>query len=181
MNINVTLGVISFVIWSTFSTWFYVNFIKDFERVPIEELADRYALLPTALETAANNDPPIPAVVPPVPFQISRNFTFYKNTTNLIHPVAIQQFVDSLQAALKDRTVSISVIGNTCDLGKENYNYNLGLERAEYVVKALKTSSNTWPEITISSQGESNPQAPNTSELNRIKNRRVSILITSTP
>lgn len=30
MNVNLSLGILSFILWSTFSTWYYVNFIKEF-------------------------------------------------------------------------------------------------------------------------------------------------------
>ncbi|MFT6867954.1 MAG: outer membrane protein OmpA-like peptidoglycan-associated protein [Cyclobacteriaceae bacterium] len=177
MNINVFLGTISFVIWSTFSTWFYVNFIKVFDSSPQKEI-----LMPVkASKNHLVSDEDRPTVVVLSPIQLSKTFTFHKNTADLIHVTAIKQFTDSIQTILSDRNISISITGYTCDLGSEAYNQNLGLERANYAAKALSQSSIKRPQMITSSEGESDPLVPNTSELNRIKNRRVTILINSKP
>ena len=180
MNINVSLGILSFLIWSTFSTWLYVNYIKVYNPVVPKELVKSAEQL-NKFDSVADNATPKLVLEIPTPIKLSKVFTFHKNTTNLIRPAAIGRFTDSLQTVLKDRSVTVSITGHTCDLGKEAYNYQLSTKRANYVAKVLKASSITWPPTTIISQGESNPIVPNTSESNRIKNRRVTILIITKP
>jgi outer membrane protein OmpA-like peptidoglycan-associated protein len=167
MNNNVFLGIVCFVLWSIFSTWFYVNHIKEFNAPLQKELTT---------EPVKKTDPVVQAL-PEI--ELSKAFTFHKNTADLIHPEAIRQFTDSLRSALTDRTVSVSIIGHTCDLGTDDYNMKLGQKRADFVMKALKESNINWPQLTSTSKGESSPVVSNTSETNRIKNRRVTILINS--
>jgi outer membrane protein OmpA-like peptidoglycan-associated protein len=179
MNINVVLGAISFVIWSAFSTWLYVTYIKDFDSIPQNEqmMILKEESEPVVEVSVVDSS----AVVELMPIALAKRFTFHINTTDLINDGAIKQYADSIQSLLNDRTVSVNITGHTCDLGTEAYNQQLGLNRANYVMTVLKQSSNTWPDMTTSSKGETEPLVPNTSETNRIKNRRVTILINSKP
>jgi outer membrane protein OmpA-like peptidoglycan-associated protein len=179
MNTNVLLGTISFVIWSAFSTWLYVNYIKDFDDLPQnEQLMVQEEVSEAVVEVLAVDSATVEVLAP---ITLSKSFTFHKNTTDLMHAGAIKQYADSLETLLSDRTVSVNITGYTCNLGTEAYNQQLGLERANYVMTVLKQSNITWPDMTTSSKGETDPLVPNTSENNRIKNRRVTILINSKP
>ncbi|WP_193217755.1 MULTISPECIES: OmpA family protein [unclassified Imperialibacter] len=178
MNINVFLGVVSFAVWSTLSTWLYVNYIKVFDTDSQKELV----MLPKkAAEVTSMAAEDKSAAEVPMPIELTKTFTFHINTADMIHPGAVKQFADSLQPLLAGRKVDVSIMGYTCDLGTEAYNMKLGLSRANYVMTALKASTIDWPALTFTSQGEANPLVPNTSELNRIKNRRVTLLISSKP
>jgi outer membrane protein OmpA-like peptidoglycan-associated protein len=181
MNINVFLGALSFVIWSIFSTGLYVKYIKVFDPAPQKEAA--MVTVKEGINTpfSAKDNEPKAVVEAPKPVTLSKSFTFHKNTAKLMYPGAIKQFTDSIQAILSGREVSVSITGHTCDLGSESYNFNLGLLRANYAIDALNESSINWPQMISKSKGESNPILPNTSEINRIKNRRVTILITTKP
>lgn len=179
MNINVSLGILFFVIWSIFSTWLYVNHIRVIDSNVEKELVILSTAPPSAVDSVTIKRTPEVVSETLSPINLSKSFTFHKNTTALIRPVVIGQFIDSLGNTLNDRNVTVIVTGYACDLGKEAHNYNLGLDRANYVMKTLKASGITWPEMIIKSQGESNPIVPNTSEKSRIQNRRVNILITS--
>ncbi len=178
MNINVLLGVVSFVVWSTFSSWLYVNYIKVFDTNPKKELV----VQPDSKDmSAADSEKSEKAIEAPIPINLSKTFNFQINTADMMYPGAVKEFADSLQPLLAGREVLVSITGYTCDLGTEAYNLKLGLKRANYVMTALKASTIEWPALTSTTKGESYPLVPNTSELNRIKNRRVTILITSKP
>ncbi len=86
-------------------------------------------------------------------------------------------YADSLQTFLsKNLTQSVRIIGHTDDDGNEFYNETLGRKRANSA-KAFLQKMGIKNKIIISSMGESQPAAPNTTEANKQKNRRVNFLL----
>jgi len=86
-------------------------------------------------------------------------------------------YADSLQTYLsKNSTQSIKIIGHTDDDGNELYNEDLGQKRANSA-KAFLQKMGINNKIITSSMGESQPAAPNTTEANKQKNRRVNFLL----
>lgn len=85
--------------------------------------------------------------------------------------------LDELLAALKsDRRVSrVSIVGHTCDLGREVYNQGLSERRARAVAEFFASHGVAIDEMDIRGEGESNPRFPNDGETNRAKNRRVDV------
>jgi len=73
--------------------------------------------------------------------------------------------------------VSVRITGNTCDLGEEEYNQDLGNRRAQAVRSYLKAGGVSEERLSLVSYGESRPDAPNTTEANRSLNRRVEFII----
>jgi len=73
--------------------------------------------------------------------------------------------------------VSVTITGNTCDLGEENYNQNLGERRAEAVRNYLIAKGVGEARLGTVSYGESRPDAPNTDETHRSQNRRAEFII----
>jgi hypothetical protein len=70
------------------------------------------------------------------------------------------------------------VAGHTDNVGKEEYNYELGKKRADVVGRYLITQKKLDPMRVIPvSYGESNPASDNSSPQGRAKNRRVEILV----
>ncbi|MDR3328947.1 MAG: OmpA family protein [Prevotellaceae bacterium] len=69
----------------------------------------------------------------------------------------------------------IVVEGYTCDLGTHAMNIYLGQQRADKVKNYLVQKGVAASRITTASKAEASPAAPNTSEENRRKNRRVEI------
>ncbi|MBH5328430.1 OmpA family protein [Eikenella sp. S3360] len=98
--------------------------------------------------------------------------------------------LDKLAADLINRQAhidSIALIGHTDRLGSEQYNYNLGLQRAE-TVKAYLQGKGVQDPISVSSAGESQPVTTScggtraTAELKAClqPDRRVTVEITGT-
>lgn len=85
--------------------------------------------------------------------------------------------LDELLAALKsDRRVSrVSIVGHTCDLGREAYNQGLSERRARAVAEFFASHGVAIDEMDIRGEGESNPRFPNDGEANRAQNRRVDV------
>jgi outer membrane protein OmpA-like peptidoglycan-associated protein len=73
--------------------------------------------------------------------------------------------------------VSVTITGNTCDLGEENYNQSLGERRAEAVRSYLIAKGVGEARLGTVSYGESRPDAPNTDETHRSQNRRAEFII----
>lgn len=73
--------------------------------------------------------------------------------------------------------LELIITGHTCDIGNENYNYQLGLRRAQSLNNEFITAGVLKSQTTTLSKGEFEPLLPNTDEMNRQKNRRVVCII----
>ncbi len=72
---------------------------------------------------------------------------------------------------------TVQIIGHTDDVGKAKANIWYGQQRANNVMKYLITQGVAKNKIKALSEGESNPIAPNDTEENRAKNRRIEIIV----
>ena len=73
---------------------------------------------------------------------------------------------------------NLTIIGHTDDVGKDDYNLQLSSRRANAVVDYLVANGVSRSRLTSKGMGETQPKAPNTTDENRSKNRRVEIFIT---
>ena len=73
--------------------------------------------------------------------------------------------------------VRIVCEGHTCSLGKVDYNMSLGLKRANTVRNYLIKKGYSANRVEATSMGPKSPIAPNDTEANRKKNRRVVLVI----
>lgn len=71
----------------------------------------------------------------------------------------------------------IIVVGHTCNIGSEDVNYRIGLDRALRVKKYLVEQGVPEDKILIQSMGEKEPKYSNDSPDSRAKNRRVEIIV----
>jgi len=71
----------------------------------------------------------------------------------------------------------LSVTGHTDLVGSVDYNYNLGLERAQVIGNYLETQGVNVSRMVISSRGETEPAADYLTKDGRAKNRRTEISI----
>ena len=107
------------------------------------------------------------------------NFAF--NSTAL--PPQAQREIDSFLSDLKGDAagadgVLFMVAGHTDNVGKEEYNYDLGKRRADAVSRYLITKKNLDPlRVVPVSYGQSAPMEDNKTPQARAKNRRVEILV----
>jgi len=70
----------------------------------------------------------------------------------------------------------IEIEGHTDNVGDKNYNYKLGLARAEAVKRYLyETEQIPLHKMNVISYGEEKPIAPNKTKAGRAQNRRVVI------
>ncbi|GHT68141.1 hypothetical protein FACS189452_07230 [Bacteroidia bacterium] len=74
-------------------------------------------------------------------------------------------------------TLQIICTGYTCNLGAEDFNHLIGLYRAEATRNYFIQRGIDGKRIEVKSEGQHNPIAPNDSNANRQKNRRVEISV----
>ena len=72
---------------------------------------------------------------------------------------------------------SITLVGHTDELGSEKYNDELGLKRAEFVKAALVGAGINEDQIKTISKGEHELVTPDETEEDRVKERRVEIIM----
>lgn len=87
--------------------------------------------------------------------------------------------LDDLVAKVKslDRAVYLEIQGHTDNIGGEEYNYQLGDQRASAVRNYLNGQGIPLHAMSTISYGESHPVVDNDTPENRAKNRRVVILV----
>lgn len=69
--------------------------------------------------------------------------------------------------------VKITLVGHTDNRGSAAYNYELGLHRAQAVKNYMVENGISSSRLYVESKGDTQPIAPNDTESNRYKNRRV--------
>lgn len=86
----------------------------------------------------------------------------------------------NLSSGAEAASLSFSLGGHADATGPDDYNHKLGLARAnavrEYIVDQLKVSPDR---ISVTSFGETQPVAPNTTRAGRADNRRVVVTVTA--
>jgi OmpA-OmpF porin, OOP family len=86
--------------------------------------------------------------------------------------------IEELSGALKaNPSQCLEIIGYSCDWGTGRNNLRMGLKRANSVKAKLIVYGISAGRLTTISKGEDEPLAPNTSEANRKKNRRIEIKV----
>ena len=89
---------------------------------------------------------------------------------------SMRSILDDVASAWNDdKSQKILLTGHTCNLGTVEVNRRLGAKRAESVKQELVNRGVSPAQITTESRGDTEPIAPNTTEENRQKNRRVEI------
>lgn len=71
--------------------------------------------------------------------------------------------------------LKVIVAGHTCDKGSETLNQNLSEKRAQKIASLIIAKGISKDRVSAKGKGESAPLKPNTSEANRVENRRVQI------
>ncbi|HEX3010034.1 MAG TPA: OmpA family protein, partial [Bacteroidales bacterium] len=87
-------------------------------------------------------------------------------------PEKIKALADILK---KNPNIILVITGHTCNLGSYNYNYKVGLRRAKKVRQMFLKQDVPSTQMEIYSKAFKVPIAPNNSEVNRAKNRRVEL------
>ncbi|GMU91326.1 MAG: hypothetical protein AMXMBFR4_03840 [Candidatus Hydrogenedentota bacterium] len=99
------------------------------------------------------------------PRELSVYFDFDKSA---LRPEAVETCRHAVEFLRQHPEARVSVIGNCCDIGTEEYNMALGQRRADAVKRFLVESGIDAGRITTISRGEGQPRYPRSQrELNR--------------
>lgn len=93
--------------------------------------------------------------------------------------VNMDSFMKAMEYAQQGKVVLVE--GHTDDLGRERYNLDLSMKRAEKIRELLLSGGVSDELISVIGYGESQPRVPNTSTENRAINRRIEFKIFSLP
>jgi outer membrane protein OmpA-like peptidoglycan-associated protein len=175
MNPHVLQGIVAFIIWSIFSTWYYVTQIKEWSEPtaiienPIPE--PKIEKVDTLMQSEPINE------VMDVDF--SEVLFFDLNQTVPKSESKLSAIIDSIANLQKDVSYLLKITGHTCDLGSKPYNDSLAWVRARSISVLLQPSISKNIHLEVFSKGETEPSVANSTEKNRAKNRRVEIQITN--
>lgn len=121
-------------------------------------------------------------VVIPVLRVVFDESAFFDTASSTIKPEAFPILrTISNNLLLEPPDVALYIVGHTDSRGNEDYNYNLGLMRANAVAEALARRGLYQATLYRLSLGEGYPIADNTTLEGRAKNRRVEFLFAATP
>ena len=173
------VGFAAFVVWSIPSTYYYVCKINELcpeespevvaEEVPIVE-----PIAPEEDYTEMIVEEEPAEVPPPPPFTLHHEF----NVAAFITDPQYSDYFNELQHYLQEHSeATILITGNTDSKGSDQYNRELGEERADYVSNDLVKKGLSASSMQTKSLGESNPIADNSTEEGRAQNRRTTIEI----
>lgn len=102
---------------------------------------------------------------------------FYQNSDKKVKNFS-PRIAKKIEQYLASDNAKIAITGHTDYVGTTEYNYRLGLQRAERVKQLLIKKGIAAERIVVLSKGEEQPVANNKSIAGRAKNRRVEINIT---
>ena len=167
MRILIT-GFVLFVIWCFFSAWIYNDKLVPAMKksVPIK----------TALKPLTNEADSLMKLKASMPGNLVIYFEFNKTkfkpdlqTDNSIVPFKV--WLDKYPGSM------LTVTGHTDLVGTTNYNFELGLKRAQIVEKYLENQGINASKMVTESKGKTEPAADYLTEEGRAKNRRTEISI----
>lgn len=179
MKILIT-GLVVFLAWSAASSYWYICKIKNLcpgehvEEIVVE--ADE-TLLDEARTEVAPDTVSLPAEVEVTsPGEITLYCAF--NSADFMPSGDLEKYLKQLSEYLKanpDKKVSIT--GHTDDVGSDQFNRTLGLERATHLRDHMASHGLEPTLVMVNSAGETKPVADNSTEEGRAKNRRIVITI----
>lgn len=106
---------------------------------------------------------------------VNIEFDFGKSSIKPESMPLIEQMAKELK---EHESIEIKISGHTDDVGSDEFNLNLSLERAKSVKSELVRLGIAQKRLTVEGLGESKPLVANDSEDNRRKNRRTEFTIT---
>ena len=167
MRILVT-GFVLFVIWCFISAWLYNDKLLPAMKKPVT--------IQTTPETLTNEADSLMKLKASMPENLLIYFEF--NETKFKPDLRIDNSIAPFKVWLdKYRGSLLTVTGHTDLVGTIDYNYKLGLKRAQIVEKYLENQGINVNRMHTASKGETEPAADYLTKEGRAKNRRTEISI----
>jgi outer membrane protein OmpA-like peptidoglycan-associated protein len=165
MKILIT-GIVMLVIWCIVSAWLYNDKLMPVLKKPVTSQT-----IPKTLTNEADSLMKIKASMPKtllIYFDFDKS-KFKPDPQN-------DHFVSEIKAWLEKYPQSMLMItGHTDMVGTIEYNYNLGLKRAQIVAKYIESQGINTSRMIVSSKGETEPAADYLTSEGRAKSRRTEI------
>lgn len=161
------IGILLFLLWMSLSTWYYTSHL--------------FPLWHPAEETVPSVDPPTEsppetATLPEIPDAIVLYFDFDKSV--ILPSANLESFLNSsIDYMEADTNACLVLTGYTCSIGSESYNMELGKRRALAVQTYFLDHGCSTHCTIVSSKGETEAVADNSTMEGRKKNRRVTVHI----
>lgn len=137
--------------------------------------------VPSPAPTAPTPIPPAPTVATVAPRLLPEVVLRFAFDRSDLSETAKETLTTALKTMSSEATsLSFALGGHADAAGTDAYNQKLGLARAEEVRKFIAGQLQVPAErISVSSYGESQPVAPNTTRAGRAENRRVVVTVTA--
>ncbi|MEZ4948000.1 MAG: OmpA family protein [Saprospiraceae bacterium] len=100
---------------------------------------------------------------------------FPVNSTRKTYDPSVDEYLDKLAKRMKETGERVSLTGHTDNVGDADKNLNLGERRANAIKEILISKGVDGSLITVSSKGETQPVADNSTNEGRQDNRRVEV------
>ena len=163
---SLIIGILLFMIWASFSTWYYSTRIFISANEADTELAE------SQIEQTPDASP---QAVEPEQISLPEALGIYYavNGSDFVPDEKLEVFIEQSKLYLQSNPSSCLLItGHTDSNGSEAYNLALGWKRANVVKAYCMTMGLSQACIKTDSKGESEPEAENTTEEGQAKNRR---------
>lgn len=138
---------------------------------PVQQPVEEPAVAPAPVADAPVEEP-VAAPVPRTTFTLI-NFGF--NSIDVDAQYGSQ--LDTISADIKNNNSRAVIEGHTDDKGSNTSNKILSMDRAIVVKRKLKERGVSGDDLSVVGYGEEQPVAPNDTEENRAKNRRVEVKV----
>jgi outer membrane protein OmpA-like peptidoglycan-associated protein len=102
---------------------------------------------------------------------------FQSNSTDKLNATDVETYLDKIATIVTSGGKKIKITGHTDNVGPEEPNLKLGLERAEIIKQHLISKGVNESDILVDSKGELMPVADNNTAEGREKNRRTVLQI----
>jgi outer membrane protein OmpA-like peptidoglycan-associated protein len=162
------IGVVSLVIWCIVSAWLYNDKLLPIIKKPVPA-----QIIAAAQTPEADSLMKLKASMPEnIKIYFEFDKTKFKPDQGTISSITlIKTWLDKYPGSM------LHVTGHTDLVGSVDYNYDLGLKRAQIVGNYLESQGVSASRIMIVSKGKAEPAADYLTEEGRAKNRRTEISI----
>jgi outer membrane protein OmpA-like peptidoglycan-associated protein len=111
------------------------------------------------------------------PLPLAKFILYFLQDSNELTDESKAALPQIFQTIQKRGSTDIVISGHTDTVGAKEYNYKLGLERAQVTSEILVANGAVPSHITVTSHGEGNPLIKTADEVAEPRNRRVEVVI----
>ena len=115
------------------------------------------------------------------PFQFRVNLIFFDFDSDKLRPESTADLQEAVRLLRQYPSLRVEIQGHTDSTGPADYNLHLSQRRAEAVKRYLVAHGISPDRLIAKGYGETQPVAPNDTEENRQKNRRVEFKVLNVP